>query len=306
MSQLKAAPLVSIVITTKNEAKNIGNCLQSISLQSYENIETIVVDNNSTDDTTKIAKAFDTLVFSKGPERSAQRNFGMIGKSTGKYVIYIDADMILSPQLINACVDHLESSDALALHIPEIVLGKRFFSRVRNFERSFYNGTVIDGARFFNREAFTAVGGFDEELFKEGSGEDWDIDKKIKQIGHIEMLQDNLSLDIQKHWTMGHLIENLGITHKINFNGIYHNESEINIGDYFKKKFYYGKGFDGYIKKWGKKDPDIKKQFGFFYRFIGVFFEQGRWRKLISKPRLSAGMYFLRIVVGFSYLLHKL
>ncbi|RKZ38887.1 MAG: hypothetical protein DRQ49_13050 [Gammaproteobacteria bacterium] len=38
-------PLVSIIITTKNEAKNIENCLLSIQEQSYSNIETIVVDN---------------------------------------------------------------------------------------------------------------------------------------------------------------------------------------------------------------------------------------------------------------------
>lgn len=51
-------PLVSIVITTKNEEKNIGNCLESMKVQTYsqEKIEIIVVDNNSTDTTKEIAK----------------------------------------------------------------------------------------------------------------------------------------------------------------------------------------------------------------------------------------------------------
>jgi glycosyltransferase involved in cell wall biosynthesis len=42
-------PLVSVVITTKNEEKNIENCLRSINVQGYNNIEIIVVDNNSDD-----------------------------------------------------------------------------------------------------------------------------------------------------------------------------------------------------------------------------------------------------------------
>ncbi|GCC09993.1 N-glycosyltransferase [archaeon] len=49
----KKSLLVSIIITTKNEEKNIANCLESIRTQSYpsEKIEIIVVDNNSTDRT---------------------------------------------------------------------------------------------------------------------------------------------------------------------------------------------------------------------------------------------------------------
>ena len=47
-------PLVSVVITTKNEQKNIEKCLESIALQKYPSIEIIVVDNNSIDNTKKI------------------------------------------------------------------------------------------------------------------------------------------------------------------------------------------------------------------------------------------------------------
>ncbi len=71
--------LVSVIVTTKNEEKNIANCLKSIKGQSYpqEKIQIIVVDNNSSDSTTKIAKRFTDKVYNKGPERSAQRNYGI-------------------------------------------------------------------------------------------------------------------------------------------------------------------------------------------------------------------------------------
>jgi glycosyltransferase involved in cell wall biosynthesis len=51
---------VSVVITTKNEEKNIANCLESIKRQTYpqNRIEIIVVDNNSTDGTKEIARKY--------------------------------------------------------------------------------------------------------------------------------------------------------------------------------------------------------------------------------------------------------
>lgn len=298
-------PLVSIVVTTKNEQRHIENCLLSIALQSYPAIEIIVVDNASDDATPAIARRFTPLVFNKGPERSAQRNYGMIEKATGAFVMYIDADMILSPDLVRACVERMARDDAVALHVPEQVLGTSFWGRVRNFERSFYDGTAIDGARFFRRSAFVKVGGFDEALFRKGSGEDWDIDKLVKTIGRIALLSRRCTPSGQP-WPMAELVASLGIRHQLEYCGIYHNEAAFSIGPYLKKKLYYSQGFDGYIAKWGKDDPDIRKQFGFGYRFFGVFLENRKWRKLIARPDLAFGMYLLRFLVGMAFISRRL
>ena len=77
--EVKSYPLVSIVVTTKNEEKNIENCLNSIKNQNYpqNKIEIIVVDNNSIDKTKQIALRYTDKVYNFGPERSAQRNFGV-------------------------------------------------------------------------------------------------------------------------------------------------------------------------------------------------------------------------------------
>jgi glycosyltransferase involved in cell wall biosynthesis len=76
-AQVKNYPLVSVVITTKNEEKNIENCLRSINGQTFTNVELIVVDNFSEDETVEIAKKYTTKVYFKGPERSSQRNYGV-------------------------------------------------------------------------------------------------------------------------------------------------------------------------------------------------------------------------------------
>ena len=167
-------PLVSVIVTTKNEEKNIENCFESILEQSYpcDKIEIIVVDNNSTDRTKEIVRTFKQSVlklyklsnfqlFNWGLERSAQRNFGA-KKAQGKYYLYLDADMILSSEIIQESVNKLEKDDNLiALYIPEIITGDRFWSKVRRFERSFYNATVIDCVRFVRIKDFLAVNGFD-------------------------------------------------------------------------------------------------------------------------------------------------
>lgn len=303
-------PLITLVVTTKNEEKNILNCLKSIKLQTYSNIEIVVVDNNSSDKTKEIAKQFTNHVYNLGPERSAQRNYGMIDVASGKYVAYFDADMILSPRLIEECVKFVGKTGARALHISETVLGRKYFSKVRRFERGFYDGTVVDGARFFDKKLFVCIGGFDEDLFRCGSGEDWDIDKKVKLHSKIYLLPNKSAAELkdphQATWWFKDYIEERGVGFSQSYVGIYHNESEFDLLTYVKKKFYYSKGFDGYISKWGCDDPDIKKQFGLIYRYLTVFTENGKWKRIPYNLGLVIGMFSLRFVIGVAYLARKL
>ena len=293
-------PLVSIVVTTKNEEANISNCLRSLVEQTYTNLELIVVDNNSTDNTKEIARKYTPLVYNKGPERSAQRNEGLIRKARGKYCAYFDADMVMSKFLIEDSVRQLETSQLLGLYVPEIVLGNSLFARVRRFERQFYDGTVIDAARFFRRESFVKVGGFSEDIFKSGSGEDWDLDKSIRLIGELGSLKVNHStsaLRAENEWLLK-LSSGLGVDIPAAFSGILHNESEDKLIPYLRKKRYYATGFQRYINKWGISDRDIQRQFGPTYRLFTVFTESQKWRKVVRNPFLFLGTLGLKVLLG--------
>lgn len=283
-------PLISIIITTKNEEQNIENCLESIKAQNYpqDKIEMIVVDNDSTDKTKEIASRYTDKVYNFGPERSSQRNFG-VKQTSGKYILYLDADMILSENVISECVKKCEQEGCIALYIPERIVNlssnnlrnqnlnlcnQSFWIKVRDFERSFYNATLIDCVRFVRKDEFLEIGGFDEQLT---GPEDWDFDRRIGAIGKAGIINAP----------------------------IYHNEGGFNLKKYINKKFYYAKFFDKYIQKWGRSDPIIKKQLGFWYRFFGVFIKNGNWVNLICHPFLASGIYLLRFMVGFSYLISK-
>jgi glycosyltransferase involved in cell wall biosynthesis len=87
-------PCVSVIIPTYNSASFIGFAIQSVLNQSYNNIEIIVVDDGSTDDTQHILLPFQGNIISivtenKGPAHA--RNVGM-KTASGKYIAFLDAD----------------------------------------------------------------------------------------------------------------------------------------------------------------------------------------------------------------------
>jgi len=277
------SPVVSIVLATKNEERNISSCVKSILAQTYKNIEIIVVDNGSIDRTREIASALGVKVYNLADEvnnervknyRGAQLNSG-VSKTAADIVFFPDADMTFAPELIADCVTRLQSCDAL--YIPEVVCGRGWFGQVRNFERSFYNQTCIDAVRIVKTDVFIKVGGFDVENIAFGP-DDWDFTKTLLKQGY--------SLDISAY-------------------PVYHHEEWLTLSVYLKKKAKYTVTFPDYVRKWGEQDPDIKKQFGLWYRYAGVFLEHEKWKSIVRAPLAMMGVVFIRFLVGIVFLLNK-
>ncbi len=88
--------MISAVILTKDEEKNLQECLESVKWCD----EVILIDDNSTDRTLEIAKKFGAKVFthSLNNDFAAQRNFGL-EKVMGEWVLFVDADERISPDL---------------------------------------------------------------------------------------------------------------------------------------------------------------------------------------------------------------
>lgn len=287
MSKIKNQPTISVVVATKNEERNIERIISSIKKQKYiaKNVEIIFVDNGSTDRTIEILKNQKAKFYELQKEtnlkgvknfRGAQVNFG-VKKSKGEIIFFPDADMSFHPALFSEAAKLLSKSFD-ALYVPEIVIGRGYFGKIRNFERSFYNQTCIDAARFVKKDLFKKIGGFDVKniVF---APDDWDLTKMFKKA----------------EFTIG-----------ITKNTLYHHEEWLTLRVYLSKKDKYLNTFDGYIKKWGGNDPDLKKQFGLGYRYFGVFFENGKWRKIVRHPVLAVSMFFVRFLVGLKFLLFKL
>jgi len=251
-------PLVSVIIPCKNSSQFIGQCLESIKNQTYKNIEIIIVDNNSTDNTKEIAKKYTRLVFNRGPERSSQVNFGA-KKAKGKYLYRVDSDFLIEQNVIKECVERCENEkfDCIAVHNtsdPTI----SFWSKVRKFERDMYIGDeLIVGARFFSKKSFEAVNGFDEELI---ACEDYDIHNRL----------------LEKGFKIGRI-----------------NSKEIHLGEprtlweITKKSYFYGKTIKKYLEK--NKERGKKQISPFRMSYLRNI------NQLIKHPILTNGLFIMSL-----------
>jgi len=86
--------LVSIIIRTKNEEKWIESCLRSVFNQNYKNFEVILVDNESTDDTVKIAKKYKIKILKISKFRPGLAINEGIRKSKGKFIVCLSGHCI--------------------------------------------------------------------------------------------------------------------------------------------------------------------------------------------------------------------
>jgi len=279
-------PLVSVIIATMNESSNIERIILSLKSQTYSNIEIIVVDNNSRDGTRGIAERYlptnkvinlakhiDLLMVKNF--RGAQVNLG-VSMCKGDIIFFPDADMTFDSNLIFEAVNLMKNYDAL--YVPEVVVGKGYFGKIRNFERSFYNATCVDAVRFVNRYYFDLAQGFDEKNI-EFAPDDWDLTKTLKKIGARTSITKSVK---------------------------YHHEEWLDLKTYLRKKTGYLETFDRYIEKWGKEDVDVKRQLGVVYRFFTVFVSNGKYKKILKNPGLAISMYSVRVLVGLLFLVNKL
>ena len=260
----KSNDLVSVVIPTLNNEQTIYNCLESIQNQTFDNVELIVVDSLSTDRTAEIAKQFTKNVIIKESGTSAARNIG-IHSSKGKFILSIDSDMILEPDVIKECISKIKDYDALI--IPEKSIGVGFWSRCKAFERSFYaDEPLVESPRFFRRDALEKIGFYDAALL---FGEDRDITNKLLErnmrIGRIDSV-------------------------------IKHDEGRITLLKLWRKNKKYGFTFLNYKSKY----PSLaSKQMGLGR--ISTFLRS--WKRLLMHPLLAFGMIFMLGVqyLAFNY-----
>ncbi|MBC8214779.1 MAG: glycosyltransferase family 2 protein [Candidatus Marinimicrobia bacterium] len=190
-------PLVSVIIPHYNGMDILSECLDSISKSTYSNIEIIVVDNNSADDSVqqlkekypsiKLLESAENLGFAGGC------NLG-VSHSSGKYCVILNNDTIHQPNWIEPLVEMMESDDNISSVQPKILNyynHDKFdyaggsggfmdylvfpFARGRIFDTVETDNGQYDDAReifwasgtaFITRtEIFQNIGGFDEDLF---------------------------------------------------------------------------------------------------------------------------------------------
>jgi len=267
------APLVSIIIPTYNSDVTLAKCLESINKQTYNNIETIIVDNFSDDETIEIAKQYAVKIFQIKSGMSMARNIGFNKiDNHSKYVLHIDSDMELMPEVIEQCILLAESKNVNigAIIIPERTVGNSTIAQIRMFERSFYRDTEVEAARFFRKNLVERVGGYDEDIT---FCEDRTLPQKIQQLGY------DVKARIRAE--------------------ILHHEEHSSISAHLRKKYKYGKSAGNYLRKYKEY---WKKQMNPFYR-VSIFLKNRRFYSKPSHAIIVLTLKFLEFIsAGFGYL----
>ncbi|GHT93539.1 hypothetical protein FACS1894122_08900 [Alphaproteobacteria bacterium] len=116
-------PVISVIIPAKNASRYIREAIESIQKQDCsESIEIIVVDDASTDDTASIAKEIGCQVITIPPSGAPKaRNIGL-KYARGTFVLFHDADDVLTPRAVNIMLDPLMLS--LPISKVEVVSAK--------------------------------------------------------------------------------------------------------------------------------------------------------------------------------------
>ncbi|SRR5581483_6769130 len=258
---MQKRPLVSVIIPTFNREVYVTPCLNSIKNQTYKNIEIIVVDQGSSDNTPKIAKSLGAKVISVARPKfysppSKSRNIGFRA-SKGEILIHLDSDMELTPKLVEEIVSIFKRGKYGALVIHEIDKTKGFWSMCKALERRCYwNNLKVEHARAVKREIFIKVKGYDEGL---NSGDDLDVHKKYMKVSEVGFCK----------------------------NVLYHNLGDLNFTKLMLKKYNYGRTAAKYFKKTNEN--------------VAIFFAEefkcyARNYKLVFKdPVIGFGMLFMKL-----------
>lgn len=165
---------VTVVVPVYNGEQYVRDTLLSILAQTYEHVECIVVDDGSTDGTVAICNEFSnkiTLFTKSNGGQSDALNFGW-SKSAGKYLCYLSADDLLSPDAIKILVNQAETSGGNVVVYPGYELidsdgvkikdVKPLFTDQKNIVERFY--CPVGPGALFSKNLFDSCGGWRADL----------------------------------------------------------------------------------------------------------------------------------------------
>lgn len=177
-------PHVSVIIPTYNAGPHVPQAVESVLVQTYHDIELIVADDGSTDDTrARLEPYCDRLTYIYQPhgERSRARNLG-ISRSTGEYVAFLDADDYWAPEKLERQVAFLDRRpDVDVVYCWMTMIGphgerigdftngepREIWPRREAFSRLMKGEPLLTGpgsTLIVRRKALLKAGGFDESL----------------------------------------------------------------------------------------------------------------------------------------------
>ena len=237
--------LVTVVIPTKDSGKHLDRVLSSVDAQTYPEIQVIVIDNFSRDETPVIARKHSCLFVQKGPERSAQINHGA-RLAKGEYLFRGASDLLLPPSIIDEGVKLIRQRRCDMVEFPWLPDPSiSFWAKVRYADLwTYVEDAKPLGPSFFRTADFLSLGGNDETLV---AGEDYEFRERVAKAG----FKVGMSRGIMVH---------LG--------------EPKHLSEVVRKDVYYGKHLRDYAKA-GGSSAEFSPARGRYWRHRDAFLRRG-------------------------------
>lgn len=190
-------PTVSIVITCYRQAHFLPDAIDSARAQTYTDLEIIVVDDGSPDDTSAVVGRYTDvrLVRRHNGGLSAARNSGLAA-ARGDYIAFLDADDVLRPDAVAVSLREFAAEPGVTLVAGSYVLVDEALRPLAHQPEIFHldsdayitflrrNPIGMHAAVLYRREAVAAAGGFDPEL---QACEDYDMYLRLSRSAPIRL-----------------------------------------------------------------------------------------------------------------------
>ncbi len=178
-------PKYSVIIPTYNDSARILRACKSVIKQKLEDWELIIVDDGSTDDTSKIVKPFlnDPRIsyFKKlNAGVAAARNTGF-ELSSGEYIVFLDSDDEVKPNLLSDYDNLIKSKQNIGVVSCGLIMGNKKKLPRSNPAISKYKYSNLSGSFCIRAEVFHNCGSYDENLKQ---SENWEM--MARAIEHCE------------------------------------------------------------------------------------------------------------------------
>ena len=171
---------ISVIIPSYQHGDTIETCLLSLFNQTFQDFEIIVVNDGSTDNTTKVLEKYKDrikIITQKNLGAPAARNRGF-KESSGRFVIFADADIDAKPEMFAKMIESLEKNSGASYAYSSFMWGRKKFG-LREFDsEALKKMNYITSTTLIRREYFP---GWDENLKK---FQDWDLWLQMLSQGH--------------------------------------------------------------------------------------------------------------------------
>ncbi|MGD8647251.1 MAG: TIGR04283 family arsenosugar biosynthesis glycosyltransferase [Desulfobacterales bacterium] len=194
------AKRLSIIIPTLNEAERIKGTITQ--LQQCKEVEIVVVDGGSRDNTVEVAGLLGARVLQTNASKAVQMNAGAAA-SVGDVLLFLHADTHLpdnfDTKVMAAVSQHGFCAGAFSLAIGSDVRGLRFIERVANWRSRFFQMPYGDQALFVCRDLFDEIGGFPDLPIME----DFELIRRLRRKGKISILPDCVTTSPRRYLNFG-------------------------------------------------------------------------------------------------------